>query len=92
MDDEVRPLYNATFTPTVTHTTRVYRLANNSYCHMEYDKGEANLAKLSIFNPNNVVVLFIRESVTVGQPVTSIEINISGKTDPEMIHQIKIIT
>ena len=49
---------------------------------MEYDKAEANLAKLTIFNPNNVVVLFIRESVSVGQPVTSIKINISGQSRP----------
>ena len=30
---------------------------------MEHGKAEANLAKLSIFNPNNAVAVFFRESV-----------------------------
>ena len=51
---EVRSLFNATFTQTYTCTQWLLSL---------WSKAEANLAKLSIFNPNNVIALFFRESV-----------------------------
>ena len=57
--------------------------ALNSYCHiMEYGKAEANLVKLSIFNPNNAVRAVLPRISPVGQPVTSIDINISGQRRP----------
>ena len=47
---------------------------------MAYDKAEDNLAKISIFNPKSRCAVLPRIS-PVGQPVTRIEINISGQRD-----------
>ena len=72
---------------------------------MSHGAGHAE-AKLSIYNQNNSVALFFRESVHLGQPVgpNHIEINICGQqtlitwftkrpnTDPEMNLLIKNFT